>query len=559
MTDHADPFSATTDELLFLPLGGAGEIGMNLNLYGFGGKWLMVDLGVSFGDDSMPSIDVFMPDPQFIEQRRDQLVGLVLTHGHEDHLGAVPHLWSRLQCPVYATPFAAAILKAKLVDVGLQDRVPLHVIPLGHRLQLGPFDIELISLTHSIPEPNALAIRTPAGTVLHTGDWKFDPNPLIGPSADLAALTRLGDEGVLAVVGDSTNVFVDGDPGSEADVRDSLKELIGQYPHRRIAVTCFATNVARVESIATAALSHGRRVALVGRSLWRIDKAARENGYFQDLPPFLTEHDGAYLPDEEVLFICTGSQGEPRAALWRIATDNHPHVTLGKRDVVIFSSRIIPGNEKSIGELQNRMVKKGVEVVTEKDHFVHVSGHPGRQELMRMYQLVRPRAVVPVHGEARHLLEHARVAKACQVPHTQVSENGAMVRLAPGDAEIVANVPSGRLALDGNRLVSWDSLILRHRHRMTSTGVAVVTVVLDKRGRLLGDPQLSAPGLLDAEIEADEYEAVVDAVRGAVAQIDGPAAKEDTAIKEAVRLAVRRHLRASHGKKPLTDVHLVRV
>ncbi len=301
-TEHADPFAAVDGELVFLPLGGAGEIGMNLNLYGFRGKWLMVDLGVSFGDDSMPSIDVFMPDPQFIEQRRDQLAGLVITHGHEDHLGAVPYLWSRLRCPVYATPFAAAILKSKLADVGLLGKVPLHVVSLGYRFDVGPFDVELVTLTHSIPEPNALAIRTPVGTVLHTGDWKFDPAPMVGPAADYETLRRLGDEGVLAMVGDSTNVFVEGEVGSEEDVRESLKELVGRY-RRRIAVACFATNVARLESIALAAAAHDRHVALVGRSLWRIDKAARENGYLKGLPPFLSEHDGAYMPEDKVLYI----------------------------------------------------------------------------------------------------------------------------------------------------------------------------------------------------------------------------------------------------------------
>jgi ribonuclease J len=554
--DNSDPFAAAGEELLFLPLGGAGEIGMNLNLYGYGGKWLMVDLGVSFGDDTMPSVDVYMPDPAFIVERRDKLLGLVVTHGHEDHLGAVQYLWSKLRCPVYATPFAAAILKAKLQEVGLLGKVPLHVIPLSHRFQVGPFDIELISLTHSIPEPNALAIRTPGGTVLHTGDWKFDPDPLIGDSADLAALRRLGDEGTLAVVGDSTNVFVDSEPRSEAEVRDSLKELVGQY-NGRIAVACFATNVARVESIARAALAHGRHVSLVGRSLWRIDQAARANGYFKGLPPFLSDHDGAYLPEDKVLYICTGSQGEPRAALPRIASGQHPHVSLGKGDVVIFSSRIIPGNEKAIGALQNKLVKKGCEIVTEKDHFVHVSGHPGRQELIQMYQLVRPKVVLPVHGEARHLMEHARVARECQVPHTVLAENGSMVRLSPGEAEIVANVPAGRLALDGSRLVPWDSAILKHRHRMNSTGVVVVTAVVDKKGKLLGDPQVSAPGLLDAGHEPEEMLAVVEAVREAVAEADHP--RDDDSLKETIRLAIRRHLRESHGKKPLTDVHLVRV
>lgn len=553
---NTDDAFAAADELLFLPLGGSGEIGMNLNLYGYRGQWLMVDLGVSFGDDLMPGVDVFMPDPSFIEERRDSLLAIVLTHGHEDHLGAVPYLWQRLRCPVYATPFAASILRAKLEEAGLAREVPVTVVPLGGRFQVGPFDIELVTLTHSIPEPNALAIRTPLGTVLHTGDWKFDPDPLIGEPADLARLRELGQEGVLAVVGDSTNVFVSGEAGSEADVRASLIELLGRYD-KKIAVACFASNLARLESIAVAAAANGRQVALVGRSLYRIERAARENGYLPDIPPFLSEHDGAYLPDDKVVFICTGSQGEPRAALSRIASDGHPHVTLGRGDVVIFSSRIIPGNEKSIGLLHNRLVKLGVEIVTEKDHFVHVSGHPGRDELARMYQLVRPRAIIPVHGEARHIVEHARLAAECQI-EAVVNENGGIIRLAPGTMEIVAQVPTGRLAVDGQRLVSMDSPILRARHRMNNAGSAVVTVVLDKKGRLLGDPQLTAIGLLDPEHEKEEHDTVVAAVRTALEGMDG-GRKDDDAVKETARLAVRRTLKTSHGKKPITDVHLVRL
>ena len=546
------------DELLFLPLGGAGEIGMNLNLYGCRGKWLMVDLGVSFGDDSMPGIDVFMPDPRYIEEYRDDLVGLVITHGHEDHLGAVAHLWPRLRCPVYATPFAAAILKAKLHEAGLADAVPLKIVDLRARFKLGPFDVELITLTHSIPEPNALAIRTPHGTILHTGDWKFDADPLVGPGADTEALSRLGDEGVLALVGDSTNVFTPGESGSEAEVRESLKRLIGRYSGR-VAVACFATNVARVESIAVAAAANDRHVALAGRSLLRIDKAARENGYLKGIPAFLNDHDAAYLPEDKVLYICTGSQGEPRAALARIAAGDHPHVSLSKGDTVIFSSRQIPGNELAIGKLQNSLVRRGIEVVTEKDAFVHVSGHPARDELSRMYQLVRPRIAVPVHGEFRHLTEHARLAEACQVPRSVVIENGAMVRLAPGEPEVVDEVPTGRLVVDGTRLVPFDSVIMRSRHRMIHNGSAVVTVVLDKHGRLVGEPQVTALGLLDPEHEAEEHEAVVEAVRAALGELPKAARNDDGKVREAARLAVRRHMKDSHGKKPMTDVHLVRI
>lgn len=550
-------------ELLYLPLGGAGEIGMNLSLYGWAGKWLMVDLGVSFGDDSMPMIDVVMPDPTWIEERRKDLVGLVVTHGHEDHLGAIQYLWRRLGCPVYATPFAAAILHAKLHEVGLAGIVPVHVIELGGRFKVGPFDVEMISLTHSIPEPNALAIHTPAGTVVHTGDWKFDPDPLIGLPADIERLRQLGGEGVLALVGDSTNVFTKGGSGSEAEVRASLIELIGRYTGK-VAVSCFATNVARLESIAIAAHTWDRHVALVGRSLWRIDKAARSLGYLTDLPPFLDDHDAAHLPDDKVLYLCTGSQGEPRAALARIASDDHPHVTLGGGDAVIFSSRIIPGNEKAIFRLQNMLTKLGVEVVTEKDEFVHVSGHPARDDLIEMYDLVRPRIAIPVHGEARHIQEHVALAHECQVPEALAIENGLMVRLAPGPAEVVDQVPTGKLGVDGSgsegpRLARLDGEILRSRRRMVFNGSAVVTLVLDRVGKLLGDPQLTALGLLDAEHGAEEHDAVVEAVRDAVMELPQKARLDDAVVKETARRAVRRSLREMCGHKPVTDVHLVRV
>ncbi|MEW5726512.1 MAG: ribonuclease J [Pseudomonadota bacterium] len=555
---------ADNSELFFLPLGGAGEIGMNLNLYGYGGKWLMVDLGVSFGDESMPMVDVVMPDPAWIEQRRKDLVGLVVTHGHEDHLGAIQYLWPRLRCPVYASPFAASILASKLHEVGLASEVPVHVVELGSRFDVGPFNVELVGLTHSIPEPNALAIRTPAGTVLHTGDWKFDPDPLVGMASDTEALRRIGREGVLALVGDSTNVFSKGHTRSEAEVRASLIELIGRY-HGRVAVSCFATNVARLESIAVAAEMHGRQVALVGRSLWKIEKAARQHGYLTDLPPFLTDHDGAYLPNDKVLYLCTGSQGEPRAALSRIASNTHPHVVLGKGDVCIFSSRIIPGNEKAIFKLQNDLTRLGVEVVTEKDEFVHVSGHPARDELVDMYQLVRPRIAIPVHGELRHLKEHAALARDCQVDQALVIENGAMVRLAPGEAEVVDHAPVGRLAVDGQavdggpRLVRTDSEIMRDRRRMVFNGSAVCTVVISRAGKLLGDPQLTALGLLDDEHAAEEYDEVVEAVVDAIEELPLKGRQDDAVVKEAARRAVRRTLKEMLGHKPITDVHLVRV
>jgi ribonuclease J len=552
------------DELLFLPLGGAGEIGMNLNLYGHAGQWLAVDMGVTFGDDSMPMIEVVMPDPAWIVERRQHLAGLVLTHGHEDHLGAVQYLWPLLRCPVYASPFAAALLRAKLHEVGLTDEVPITVVNPGERFRVGAFDLEMIVVTHSIPEPTSLAIRTAAGMVLHTGDWKFDPNPLIGPPADYAALRRLGDEGVMALVGDSTNVFTQGDSGSEATVRTALTDLIGEFSGK-VAVCCFATNLARMESIALAAQANDRQVTLVGRSLWRIERIARELGYLSDVPAFLDEHDAGWLPDGKCLYICTGSQGEPRAALARIASGDHPHITLGKGDTVIFSSRVIPGNEKAIFRIQNQLVARGVDIVTGGDRCIHVSGHPGRNDLAEMYRLTRPALIVPVHGEARHMQEHRDLARACGVPETVAVEDGALTRLAPGPAMVIDQVPTGRLGVDGigakgrPRLVRLDGEILRSRRRMVYNGSAVVTVVLDQAGFLLGDPQLTALGLLDAENEAEEHETVVDAVRDAIADVPSRLRHDDGVVREAARRAVRRSLRDMLGHKPVTNVHLVRV
>src|SRR5271168_3623973 len=446
------PEADDANALLFVTLGGANEIGMNLSLYGYAGDWLILDCGVTFGDDSQPGLEVVMPDPAFIVERRDRLLGIVATHAHEDHIGAIPYLWPQLRCPVWATPFTASLLRAKLAEAGLADKVRINIVPMSGRFTIGPFDLELITLTHSIPEPNAVVLRTAAGTVLHTGDWKFDPDPLIGEPADEAALRRLGDEGVLAMICDSTNALRPGSSGSEADLRRSLTELVGRYD-ARVAVACFASNVARLETIAHAAAAHGRDVALVGRSLWRIDKAARENGYLADLPRFLTEDEAGYIPRDKIVLICTGSQGEPRAALARIAREDHPNIVLETGDVVIFSSRIIPGNEKSINRLQNALVRLGIEIITEEDHFVHVSGHPARDELVRMYQMVRPKVAIPVHGEARHLIAHAHLAEECQVEQPLVIQNGDLVRLDRGGGAIVDAVPVGRIASDGKSLL----------------------------------------------------------------------------------------------------------
>ncbi|WP_207478831.1 ribonuclease J [Arenibaculum pallidiluteum] len=558
MTAISDPHRPGDRDVWFLPLGGSGEIGMNLNLYGHAGKWLMVDLGISFGDETLPGIDVVLPDTGFIESRLGDLVGLIVTHAHEDHVGAVQYLWPRLRCPVYATPFTAAVLRAKLVERGLADDVEIFEIPLSGRFSVGPFDVELITLTHSIPEPSALVIRTPPGTVLHTGDWKLDPDPIVGPPADIEALKRVGAEGVAAMVCDSTNALVPGTSGSEAAVRESLTSLFGRYTGR-IAITCFATNVARVESIAAAAAANGRTVALVGRSLWRIDQAARATGYLKDVPPFASERDAAQIPADKVVMICTGSQGEPRSALAKIAADDHPEVTLSRGDVVIYSSREIPGNERAIGRVQNQLVAKGVQVVTADDAFVHVSGHPARDELVQMYQWIRPALAVPTHGEERHLQAHAELARDCQVPETAIPHNGNILRLLPGPAEVVGQVQHGRLVIDGKRIVPLDAGTMRSRHRMMYNGAAVATLVLDRRGDLVADPSIAVLGLIEHPEQDEALADAASAVRAAIEGMPAAARNDDEAVKQSVRIAVRRSFNATQGKKPLTEVHLVRI
>lgn len=546
------------DELLFLPLGGTGEIGMNLNLYGHDGAWLMVDLGVMFADATRPGVDVLMPDPAFIEDRREDLVGLVLTHAHEDHIGAVGYLWPRLRCPIYATAFTAAMLQPKLMEAGIDDEVQVIEVPLSGRFTAGPFEVELITLTHSIPEPNALVIRTPAGTVLHTGDWKLDPAPLVGESYDEKALRDLAKEKVLAMVCDSTNAMVEGESGSEAEVRAVLMEVVAGL-RNRVAIACFSSNVARVETAAKVAEATGRRVCLAGRSMLRVYQAARDTGYLGNLPPLVSEEDVGYLPRDEVLILCTGSQGEPRSALWRIANDENNRVVLQPDDTVIFSSRVIPGNDKAIYALQNKLALKGVEVITADDHEVHVSGHPAREELTRMYQWVRPQIAVPVHGEARHLAEHARLARACQVPQQIVATNGALVRLAPGPAEIVDHVPSGYLALDGARLMSLGSSVLRSRQHLAYNGAAAVTLVIGGDGLFQGQPMISAPGVLDEETEGDKLAVIVEGLTDALRRLPAADRRDDEAVKEAARMAVRRGFSRMLGKKPVTKVHVVRL
>ena len=545
------------DALYFLPLGGSGEIGMNFNLYGYRGQWLIVDCGVTFGEEEhQPGVDVIMADPAFILERRDRLLGIVATHGHEDHIGAIPYLWPQLLCPIWATPFTASLLRTKLTEAQLANRVKINTVPMSGRFTIGPFDLELITLTHSIPEPNAVVIRTAVGTVLHTGDWKLDPEPLVGSLTDEARLRAVGDEGVLAIVCDSTNALRDGTSGSEGELREALTDLISRY-QGRVAIACFASNVARLSTIAHAAQANDRNVALVGRSLWRIDKAARENGYLTDVPRFLTEDEAGYVPRDKILLVCTGSQGEPRAALARIARDDHPNIVLDEGDVVIFSSRIIPGNEKAIGRLHNALLKLRVEVVTAEDHFVHVSGHPCRDELIAMYQMVRPRIAIPVHGEARHLLGHAELARQCQVQQAVVVENGDMVRLDSGEAAIVEEIPTGRIASDGKSLLPIRGAVLQQRRRAGVDGTAVAALVLDRTGGLVAPPQVSLIGL--AEAAAGPAALARDSLAEAIESLPAPQRRDDDAVREAARRVLRRILKEQFGKRPLIEIQLVRL
>ena len=546
---------AHTGELAFLPLGGTGEIGMNLNLYRCDGKYLAIDCGIGFGGSELPEADVIMPDPAFIAERRDKLLGLVITHAHEDHVGAVAHLWRQLRCPVYATPFTAAVLRRKLGEARLVEEVKIHVIAPGGSFDILPFRLQFLRVAHSTPEAQALAIRTPYGTIVHTGDWKLDPHPLVGPPTDEAAFSALGDEGVLAMVCDSTNALVEGHSGSEGDVRRSLSSLIKSIDGR-IAVTCFASNVARVESVALAARDAGRTVALVGRSLRNLEVAARETGYLSTIPYFTPEDAANDVPDDNLLILITGSQGEPRSALARVAADTHPNIALGEGDTVIFSSRMIPGNEKAIGAVQDNLVRRGVRVMTDDDHMVHVSGHPARDELRRLYRLVRPQYAVPVHGEWRHLSAHAALAKELGATPLML-ENGDILSLYPGRPEVTDSAPVGRLALDGNRVVPLQGGVMAARRRMLFNGVVVGSLAVDATGRIMGQARVTAPGLF--EPEDPETERLSRDFAGALADLPAPLRRDDSALADAARAALRKIVGRKLGKKPMVDVHLLRV
>lgn len=549
------------DEVLFAALGGAGEIGMNFYAYGHDGAWLAVDCGVSFGDPNMPGIDVFTADPSFLDEEETNLVGLVITHAHEDHIGGVAHLWPFLRCPVYVTPFAAEILKGKLRETDFADEVPIHVIPAGEgKAQVGPFALEFIQMSHSIPEPQAIAIKTAAGTVLHTGDWKIDENPQVGKPIDEAHLRQLGDEGLLALIGDSTNAMEPGHAASEQAAKEGLVEVIKRQTGR-VAVGCFATNVARVKSLAAAAKATGRSLVLAGRSLHRVSAAARETGYLTDLPEIVAEEDMGDLPADKVLMICTGSQGESRAALARMAFDNHPTVFLEEGDTVIFASRVIPGNEKEVGAIQNALAKRNIQVLTEDDveETVHVTGHPMRDELSALLTWTRPKFVLPVHGEWRHMQAHAELAREHQVQEAVVGGNGALIRITDSSAQIVDKVYSGRLALDGDRLIDPQGPVLPQRRRLARAGTVSVAVALDHKGQLAGQVATEAFGCLDRDVDGDVLAHVREAVADRIGKLDRGKRHENGPVEKAIVGVTKGVFADQTGKKPLVLVHIIRL
>jgi ribonuclease J len=550
------------EDLVFAPLGGVGEIGMNLAIYGFGAtnkrKWIAVDLGVSFGGDELPGVDLVMPDIRFLLEERRNFLGLVLTHAHEDHFGAVLDLWPRLKIPVYATPFTAALLEAKRLSEPGAPEIPVTIVPLGGRFSLGPFDIELVSMAHSIPESNGLIIRTKLGSVLHTGDWKIDPTPVLGPPTDEAKLRSLGNEGCLALVGDSTNAVREGRSPSEMEVAKTLAELIRTAP-ARVAVTTFASHVGRMRSVARAAAACDREVVLVGRSMERIAQVARETGYLDDIRDFRSVDVFGYLPPEKVVALCTGSQGEARAALSRIAEDDHPEVSFGSGDRVIFSSRAIPGNEKAVSRVINGLVARGVEVITDRDHLVHVSGHPRRAELQDLIGWVRPLILIPAHGEPLHMAAHAALARRAGVPTVITCRDGDLVRLAPQPG-IIDALPAGRLYKDGAILIGAQERTVPDRRRLGFAGIVSVALTVSHNGELVTGPRVELTGIPDANATGTlMLEIAVESVLGAFNSMPKQRRRDPDAVAEALRRAVRAAISAAWKKKPICHVHVLTV
>ncbi len=549
-------------ELLFCPLGGAGEIGANMNLYGYGNpgehKWIIVDIGVTFADDTLPGIDLIYPDPGFIVDKKDSLLGIVVTHAHEDHIGAIAHLWPMLKCNIYATPFTAVLIQEKFREKHVDISSYLKIVELNGVVDLDPFLIEYVAMTHSILEPNGLRIKTPAGVVLHTGDWKIDENPMVGKNIDVDRLKQIGKEGVLAMVCDSTNIFTVGRSGSEETVRRSLLKIMERLK-KRIVMTSFASNVARMETIFYCAEKTGRQISLVGRSMHRIFKAARQCGYLKNIIDPIDPRDSKNISREKIVYLCTGSQGEPMGAMMRISNYTHPDVFIEKGDAIIFSSKIIPGNEKKLYKLHNQLVKDGMEVISEENEFVHVSGHPNRDEMKDMYNWIKPKCVIPVHGEHRHLIEHINFAKEMQVPHPVLVENGDIVKIFPGDKpKVYDKAPTGRLYLDGNISVHEQSQSIKDRKNLSSNGYLEVTILINSKGNIHDNPILSFRGLPINEEDEFTYE-----LEGEIEKITKSfkigSRKQEHNLIDALKIACRKFTKEKIGKKPYTNINLVNI
>ena len=549
-------------ELVYCSLGGAGEIGMNLNLFGYGKpgeyKWIVVDIGVTFSDDNIPGIEVILPNPEFIANQKENLLGIVLTHAHEDHVGAIAHLWPMLECPIYATPFTAAIVREKFKELKINIGSHLKIIKLGGNVKLGAFDIDYVTLTHSILEPNGLAITTPEGVVLHTADWKIDDDPLIGEKTDVKKLTELGKKGVLAMVCDSTNIFNLGSSGSESLVRTGLLTVLEKMKNR-IVITSFASNVARMETVFKVAEKIGRQVCLVGRSMNRIYQLARQCNYLQDIKVPIDVRDAKKIPKNKMVFLCTGSQGEQRAALARIANGTHPDLHLEKDDNVIFSSRIIPGNEKRLYKIFNDFSKSEINVLSEENSMIHVSGHPAREDLKKMYSWVKPKIVIPVHGEQRHMAEHINFAKEMGVKFPVKVSNGEIIRLAPGEPQVVDKVTWGRVYLDGKVLIDNDSHVLKERRNMAANGYMDITVLISKNGQIKNNPIITLKGIPliqedESEIEYDLEDVVMDTCKN----FNLNNSKQEKNLIDTLKGNCRKLINDKSGKKPLVNINLVR-
>jgi len=551
------------EEFIFCPLGGSGEIGMNMNLFAYGNpdsrKWIIVDIGVTFADDTIPGVDLIYPDPRFIVDKKDDLLGLVLTHAHEDHIGAIAHIWPKLLCNIYATPFTSVLIQEKFREKKIDIGKKLKIIELNGKVQLGPFKIEFVTLTHSILEPNGLSIETPAGIVLHTGDWKCDPNPLIGQTINEKKLREIGDKGVLAMICDSTNVFNSGRAGSELDVRKSLLKIMSNI-QKRIIVTSFASNVARMESIFYCAKKIGRQISLVGRSMHRIYKAAKQCGYLNNLIEPLDPRETKKISREKIVYLCTGSQGEPNGAMMRISNYIHPDVVIESGDTVIFSSKIIPGNEKKLYKLHNQLVKNEIEVISEENEFVHVSGHPNREDLKDMYNWVKPKSVLPVHGEHRHMFEHINFAKEMQVPYPVRVENGDVVQLHPGEKpKVIDKAPSGRIYVDGNISVAEESQSIKDRKHLSHNGFLEITIIINDVGLLVKKPIISFRGIPNNGENSNFIFELEDKIQDICKTFSLKNSHQEQNLIGALKANCRKTVKEKTGKRPYTNVNLVRI